>query len=95
MPSFPLPHYSPTIHPEPAFVKEMLEQGKDPKDKLIAECTPKCEYWKDKLERCEMKLEQVLKLNPSKSCLYPMRDYITCIDACVNPMIFHHLRKSG
>jgi hypothetical protein len=39
------------------FVEEMLKDGKDPKDKLINYCTPHCKYWKDKLTRCEMKLE--------------------------------------
>jgi hypothetical protein len=40
-----------------AFVEEMLKDGKDPKDKLIEVCTPHCKYWKDKLTRCELKLE--------------------------------------
>lgn len=93
MPSFPLPQYTPTVKPEPEYVEEMLHKGQDPKDRLIADCTPLCQYWKDKLDRCEMKLEQVLKLNPSKSCLYPMRDWVTCIEACVQPTIFHHLKK--
>lgn len=35
----------------------MLKEGKDPKDKLIEACTPSCTFWKDKLTRCEMKLE--------------------------------------
>lgn len=95
MPSFPDKRYVKKLSQEPAYVSEMLEKGLDPKDKLIEECTPLCGYWKDKLTRCEMKLEEVIKLNPSKSCLYPMRDWVTCIDACVNPIIFHHLRKSG
>ncbi len=93
MPSFPDPKFTPTLKPEPHYVEEMLKNGQDPKDKLIEDCTPHCHYWKDRLERCEMKLEQVLKINPSKSCLYPMRDWITCIDACVQPTIFHHLKK--
>ena len=39
------------------FVEEMLHEGKDPKDRLIQYCTPHCTYWKDKLSRCEKKLE--------------------------------------
>ena len=35
----------------------MLKQGKDPKDKLIEHCKPHCTYWKEKLSRCEKKLE--------------------------------------
>ncbi len=39
------------------YVEEMLKEGKDPKDKLIEYCKPNCVYWKDKLSRCEKKLE--------------------------------------
>ncbi len=35
----------------------MLKEGKDPKDKLIEHCRPYCNFWKDKLNRCEKKLE--------------------------------------
>ena len=35
----------------------MIESGKDPKDRVIEDCKPKCHYWKDKLTRCEIKLE--------------------------------------
>ncbi len=41
----------------------MLKEGKDPKDKLIEHCKPHCVYWKDKLSRCEKKLEYII-------CLY-------------------------
>jgi hypothetical protein len=41
----------------------MLKDGKDPKDKLIELCTPHCKYWKDKLTRCELKLEYIEKNN--------------------------------
>ena len=92
MPSFVYHKYLPNVK-EPEFVEEMLQEGKDPKDKLIQHCSPHCEFWKEKLDRCEKKLEEVIKLNPSKNCMYPMRDWITCVDACVNPMIFHHLKK--
>ena len=39
------------------------------------------------------KLDNVIKINPSKSCMYPMRDWVTCVDACVNPKIFNNLNK--
>jgi hypothetical protein len=35
----------------------MLEKGQDPKDMLIEVCRPKCEGYKGKLERCEIKLK--------------------------------------
>lgn len=92
MPSFVLSKLAPHVS-EPDFVHEMLKNGKDPKDKLISHCSNHCTYWKDKLTKCESKLDQVIKVNPSKSCMYPMRDWVTCVDSCVNPMIFHHLKK--
>lgn len=61
----------------------MLKEGKDPKDKLIEHCKPHCTYWKEKLSRCEKKLEAIIKINPTKSCLYPMRDWVTCVESCV------------
>ena len=30
--------------------------------------------------------------DPHKSCLYPFWDWITCLDGCVNPKIFKHLK---
>lgn len=38
----------------------MLKEGKDPKDKLIEYCKPNCTHWRDKLMRCEKKLEYVI-----------------------------------
>lgn len=85
--------YVPKFKKEPEYVEEMLKNGKDPKDKLIQDCSPLCISWKNKLDRCEKKLDEVIKINPSKSCVYPMRDWITCVDQCVNGTIFHHLKK--
>ena len=45
MPSFVYSKLVPKIK-EPEFVEHMLKEGKDPKDKLIQECQPHCEFWK-------------------------------------------------
>ncbi len=63
--------------------KNMIERGIDPKPMLIELCEPFCHFWKEKLTRCEKKLEKIIKVNPTKSCLYPMRDFVTCVEACV------------
>lgn len=63
--------------------KNLLERGIDPKPMLMELCEPMCIFWKEKLQRCEKKLEMIIKVNPTKSCLYPMRDYVTCVEACV------------
>lgn len=78
----------------PASVN-LLDRGIDPKPMLIQFCEPMCILWKEKLERCEQKLEQVIKINPSKSCLYPMRDWLTCVESCVQPKIFDNLERGN
>ena len=59
-------------------------RGMDPKPLVLDFCKPQCIYWKEKLERCESKLEIVIKTNPTKTCLYPFRDWATCVEACVS-----------
>ncbi len=61
----------------------ILDRGTDPKPLILEFCKPMCVYWKEKLERCESKLAQIIKINPTKTCMYPMRDYVTCVEACV------------
>lgn len=81
------PHNQPvhdeTYQPFVPKTKDMLARGIDPKPLLMELCEPMCVFWKEKLKRCEKKLEQIIKVNPTKSCLYPMRDYVTCVEACV------------
>lgn len=62
----------------------MLDRGTDPKPMVLEFCKPLCIYWKEKLERCENKLATIIKINPTKTCMYPMRDYVTCVEACVS-----------
>ena len=66
----------------------ILDRGVDPKPLVLEFCKPMCVYWKEKLERCEEKLQTIIKINPTKTCLYPMRDYVTCVEACVRFPIF-------
>ena len=73
------------------YVKQMLKEGENPKELLIEDCKPQCTHWKGKLERCEAALEQIIKINPTKTCMYPMRDYVTCVEACVQPIIHNML----
>ena len=69
----------------------MLSEGEDPKPKLIEECKPQCTHWAKKLERCEQQLEKIVKINPTKTCLYPMRDWATCVEGCAQPIIHNQL----
>lgn len=68
-----------------------MARGTDPKPVIMDFCKPQCVYWKEKLERCEAKLEIIIKTNPTKSCLYPMRDWVTCVEACVQPKVHNNL----
>lgn len=67
------------------------ERGQDPKPMVLELCKPMCVYWKDKLARCEKKLQTIIKINPTKTCLYPMRDWTTCVEACAQPKIMNNL----
>ncbi len=69
----------------------MLKEGEDPKPRVLEECKPLCKFWKDKLDRCESQLEIIVKVNPTKTCLYPMRDWVTCVEACAQPVIHNSL----
>ena len=62
----------------------IMDRGADPKPMVLEFCKPLCIYWKEKLERCETKLATIIKINPTKTCMYPMRDYVTCVEACVS-----------
>lgn len=70
----------------------MLRQGQNPKEKVMADCKPKCKLWEDKLKRCEAKLQDLIKINPTKTCLYRMRDWVTCVEACTQPTIHNVLK---
>ena len=77
---------------QPTYVQSMLAAGEDPKSLVLEECKPQCHMWKDKLSRCEKQLEKIIKINPTKTCLYPMRDYVTCVEACTQPLIHNQLK---
>ena len=89
----PETRYTPKIEAKD-YVDKMIKDGEDPKPLVIEECKPHCEYWRKKLDRCEVQLEDVVKVNPTKSCLYPMRDWVTCIEACSQPLIHNKLEGS-
>ena len=89
--------YDKTIAPHiptgtPSYVASMIAAGEDPKPMVLEECKPLCTKWKNKLERCETLLEVVIKVNPTKTCLYPMRDYVNCVEACTQPTIHNQLK---
>merc|ERR1712086_236845 len=76
---------------QPNYVADMLKAGENPKDLVLEECKPQCTHWREKLERCESSLVQLIKVNPTKSCMYPFRDWATCVEACTQPTIHNKL----
>ena len=76
--------YADGMHVTVNSKENMLVRGMDPKPLILDFCKPQCHYWKEKLARCEAQLEVVIKTSPTKSCLYPMRDWVTCVEACVS-----------
>ena len=66
-----------------ATVKTMLEKGQDPKEYMIEICRPECKSKFDKLQRCEYALKNMTNADPELSCMYPFRDWVTCVDGCV------------
>lgn len=61
----------------------MIEKGQDPKEFMIEVCRPECKAKFDKLQRCETALKNMADADPELSCMYPLRDWVTCIDGCV------------
>ena len=64
-------------------VKTMIQNGQDPKEFLLEVCRPTCIAKQERLQRCENKLKAMTHADPELSCMYPMRDWVTCIDGCV------------
>lgn len=69
-------------------IKSMLEKGQDPKEFMIEVCRPECKAKFDRLQRCESALKSMTDADPELSCMYPLRDWVTCIDGCVNTFLF-------
>ena len=88
------PRLAPHLNKKPEYIDSMLKAGEDPKPLVLEDCKPQCTFWKEKLERCEQQLEVIVKINPTKTCLYPMRDYATCVEACAQPLIHDSLEGS-
>ena len=64
-------------------IKTMIQNGQDPKEYLLEVCRPTCIAKQERLQRCENKLKAMTHADPELSCMYPMRDWVTCVDACV------------
>ena len=87
--------YADGMHVTVNHQANMLHRGMDTKPLILDFCKPQCVYWKEKLERCEEALKTVIKINPGKTCMYPMRDYVTCVEACAQPKIHNQLKGTG
>ena len=68
-------------------IRSMIEKGQDPKEYLIEVCRPQCTGLQQKLQRCENTLKNMTNADPELSCMYPMRDWVTCVDGCVHCLL--------
>lgn len=84
-------YYTDGMHVTVDSQDHLVNRGMDPKPLVLDFCKPQCVYWKEKLERCEAALDIVIKTNPTKTCLYPMRDWVTCVEACTQPKVHNVL----
>lgn len=75
-------------------IKSMIEKGQDPKDYLIEVCRPQCLSLQQKLQRCETALKNMTNADPELSCMYPLRDWVTCVDGCVYFYLFRFNLRS-
>jgi Ubiquinol-cytochrome C reductase hinge protein len=84
------------IHPRyPNSRKNSLQRGEDPKEKWIQYCKPSCTEQQHVLKRCEEALKIVRSVEADKTCIYRFRQYAECIENCVQPKIFYHLRGAS
>jgi ubiquinol-cytochrome c reductase subunit 6 len=76
----------------PENTKSMVQRGQDPKEMLMEACKPECKHWFDKLSRCESALKNMKNADPEMSCMYPLRDWVTCLEGCVTSIfLFFYL----
>lgn len=75
-------------------IKSMIAKGQDPKEYTIEICRPSCQGKADRLQRCEVALKNMVDADPELSCMYPLRDWVTCIDGCVSNFLFRSNQKS-
>ena len=70
----------------------MLQKGEDPKPFVVEECKKRkiCESLFLRVQRCEKALEQ-METSGEESCMYPMRDYVTCVEGWVQPKVQKYL----
>ena len=82
----------------PRFVKSRLsslERGVDPKEKWIEYCKPSCQAQNAALRRCEDGLKIIQAVDAEKSCIFRYRQWVECIEGCVQPKVFYHLQGAS
>mmetsp|Transcript_17229 Transcript_17229/g.31009 ORF Transcript_17229/g.31009 Transcript_17229/m.31009 type:complete len:132 (+) Transcript_17229:14731-15126(+) len=73
-------------------ILDKLREGEDPKPFVIEWCTPQCTSAKETLSRCERGLKIIKAADPEKTCLFRYRQWVECVENCVQPRIWHNLK---
>eukprot|EP00499_Haloplacidia_sp_CaronLabIsolate_P007868 CAMPEP_0196780252 /NCGR_PEP_ID=MMETSP1104-20130614/7377_1 /TAXON_ID=33652 /ORGANISM="Cafeteria sp., Strain Caron Lab Isolate" /LENGTH=66 /DNA_ID=CAMNT_0042150449 /DNA_START=27 /DNA_END=227 /DNA_ORIENTATION=+ len=66
----------------------MDDEVQDPKAQLEQECHPRCTQQWSTYEECKARVEK----SGEGDCSGWYFDYFKCIDKCVTPQLFQHLR---
>lgn len=72
-----------------------LQRGEDPKEKWIEFCKPSCHNEHEVVKRCEKALKIIKNYEADKSCLFRYRQWVECIENCVQPKIFYNLQGAS
>ncbi|KAK9501504.1 hypothetical protein O3M35_012216 [Rhynocoris fuscipes] len=62
----------------------------DPQDTLRAECAPKCTSYKEKLDKCNDRVNS--RSQTTETCMEELFDYLHCVDGCVAKTLFTKLK---
>lgn len=72
-----------------------LERGLDTKPTWIEYCKPSCHEEHGRLTRCEEALRSLKSADAERTCMYRYRQWFECMENCVQPKVFYHLKGAN
>ncbi|KPM11055.1 glutathione peroxidase [Sarcoptes scabiei] len=79
------------IVPKVLAEEEEEEELVDPMEKLKEKCSSEhCQSWKDKYDACNERVNS--RKQTTESCFEELVDFLHCVDHCVAPKLFKHLK---
>ena len=74
----------------PAQVSKLM-RGEDPKSDFIPYCNLMCKGLGDAYAECERARKDPTLQQKSTTCLYLYREYLECVEGCVQPKVVNNL----